>query len=186
MHTQSHIIREVFGPEGLLKAQGSTSVLVTHAGMCTPTHPSCKTRSENQTDSTLVHLLDHADFIVGLDSNGSVVENGPREDVTKKDDYLFRLGISPAKDESTTDQTQTKVKEAEFEPVTPVNDSLQRTVDEETQRLGDGSVYKYYFGTFGWPKTLLFFALQTILVFCLKFPGSYHPQHAKPLYLMAS
>ncbi|KAK8001740.1 ABC transporter [Apiospora marii] len=148
MHTQSHIIREVFGPKGLLKTQGSTSVLVTHA----------------------VHLLDHADFIIGLDSNGSVVENGPREDVTKKNDYLTRLGIRPAKDGSTTDETQTKAKDAEFEPVAPVNDSLQRTVDKETQRLGDGSVYKYYFGTFGWPKTFIFFALQTILVFCLKFP----------------
>lgn len=133
-----------------------------------------------------MHLLDHADFIIGLDSNGSVVENGPREDVTKKDDYLARLGISPAKDETTTDETQkTKPKDAEFEPVAPVNDPLQRTVDEETQRLGDGSVYKYYFGTFGWPKTFLFFALQTVLVFCLKFPGRYCPQHTKYfLYMM--
>ncbi|KAK8047506.1 P-loop containing nucleoside triphosphate hydrolase protein [Apiospora saccharicola] len=148
MHTQSHIIREVFGPEGLLKAQGSTSVLVTHA----------------------VHLLDHADFIIGLDANGAVVENGPREVVTKKEDYLTRLGISQAEDDSAADKAQNKTEQAAFEPVAPINDSLQRTVDEETQRLGDGSVYKYYFGTFGWPKTFVFFALQTILVFCLKFP----------------
>ncbi|KAK8017726.1 P-loop containing nucleoside triphosphate hydrolase [Apiospora rasikravindrae] len=148
MHTQSHIIREVFGPDGLLKARGTTSVLVTHA----------------------VHLLDHADFIIGLDSNGSVVENGPREDITKKHDYLAKLGISPAKDEGTAQGAQDKPKETEPEPVATIPDSLQRTVDEETQRLGDGSVYKYYFGTFGWPKTFVFFALQTILVFCLKFP----------------
>ncbi|KAK8101492.1 hypothetical protein PG999_011866 [Apiospora kogelbergensis] len=148
LHTQSHIVREVFGPRGLLKVRGVTSILVTHA----------------------VHLLDHADFIIGLDANGTVVENGPREDVTKKQDYLTKLGIEPVKDESTAKETQENPKEAEFAPAAAVNDSLNRTVDEATQRLGDGSVYKYYFGTFGWPKTFVFFALQTILVFCLKFP----------------
>ena len=123
-----------------------------------------------------MHLLDHADFIIGLDANGTVVENGPREDVTKKQDYLTKLGIEPANDESTPKETPETHKEAEFAPTAAVTDSLQRTVDEATQRLGDGSVYKYYFGTFGWPKTLVFFALQTILVFCLKFPGT-HQNH---------
>ncbi|KAK8031981.1 hypothetical protein PG990_001715 [Apiospora arundinis] len=148
LHTQSHIVRELFGPHGLLKVRGVTSILVTHA----------------------VHLVDHADFIIGLDANGTVVENGPREDVTKKQDYLTKLGIEPAKDGGAAKETQDQPKDAEIAPAAAVPDALQRTVDEATQRLGDGSVYKYYFGTFGWPKTFVFFALQTILVFCLKFP----------------
>lgn len=141
-----------------------------------PHPPSCRLDPRTRLTATLVHLLDHADFIIGLDANGTVVENGPREDVTKKQDYLTKLGIEPVKDESTAKETQENPKEAEFAPAAAVNDSLNRTVDEATQRLGDGSVYKYYFGTFGWPKTFVFFALQTILVFCLKFPGKYYPR----------
>ncbi|KAK6833489.1 hypothetical protein PG987_008183 [Apiospora arundinis] len=136
LHTQSHIVRELFGPPWPAE----------------------------------MHLVDHADFIIGLDANGNVVENGPREDVTKKQDYLTKLGIEPAKDEGAAKETQDQPKDAEIAPAAAVPDALQRTVDEATQRLGDGSVYKYYFGTFGWPKTFVFFALQTILVFCLKFP----------------
>ncbi|KAI0121748.1 hypothetical protein BJ170DRAFT_644151 [Xylariales sp. AK1849] len=143
METQAHVMREVFGPRGLLKAQGSTVLFVTHAD----------------------HLLTHADFVVVLDSNGCIVKQGIH-------DAASNAGLDFVNGTESRDFDKEAAGRGDLSdaPAHRNPSSLQSSVDEKTQRLGDGAVYKYYFQTFGWPKTILFFALQTALVFSVKFP----------------
>ena len=114
------------------------------------------------------HLLHYADFVVALDSSGCVIKQGPPDEVTKKNGQVS--GIDALGEEGSSENAKDNNKPADVEALADPA-SFSGPVDEETQRLGDGSVYKYYFRTFGWPKTVAFFALQTSLVFCLKFPG---------------
>ncbi|KAH8204385.1 hypothetical protein TruAng_001436 [Truncatella angustata] len=147
METQAHIIRDVFGTEGLLKAMNTTVVFVTHAA----------------------HLLDYADYIVVLDVKGQVVKEGPPEKVINEDMVLSEIEDASAADGQDSMESAGK-EHSSSEPANPEPSTSQNSVDVETQRLGDRAVYKYYFSTFGWPKTIVFFALQIVLVFCLKFP----------------
>lgn len=146
METQSHVMREVFGPSGLLKSQETTAILVTHAA----------------------HLLVHADHLVALNSEGRIVKQGRPEQLGGKEALVAELeGVEAIIEDPSAALPKHK---SAFEPTRPAPSILESSVDEKTQRLGDGAVYKYYFSTFGWPKTIVFFVLQIILVFCLKFP----------------
>lgn len=157
-------MRDVFGVGGLLKAEGTTTVFVTHASMY------LSIDHKDSSDQSLEYLLAHADHIVALDSTGQIVKHGPPD--------MFGENEETQPELSNVDHMKryTEVREEEAEghisiPLQQTSPALQNSVDSETQRLGDGSVYKYYFSTFGWPKTIVFFALQATLVFCLKFPG---------------
>lgn len=112
----------------------------------------------------------HADHVVELDSKGQVVKEG--EPGTLEDEN--RSVHEPRETGSAADSHATKLEDPDLVDIEPAPQyplPAPKSVDSETQRLGDWSVYKYYFSAFGWPKTLVFFALQITLVFCLKFPG---------------
>ncbi|KAI1841042.1 hypothetical protein JX266_012761 [Neoarthrinium moseri] len=148
LETQARIMRDVFGPQGLLKSHRATAVLVTHAS----------------------HLLVHAEYVVLLTSGGQIAEQGPPEKFRNKQHIFeepYRLSVI-SKPEAENDQDAGK--SLLFKPETAGLTPAEMSVDTETQRLGDGAVYKYYFETFGWKKTAVFFGLQVSLVFCIKFP----------------
>ncbi|KAK9415303.1 hypothetical protein SUNI508_02151 [Seiridium unicorne] len=147
METQSRVMHDVFGPGGLLKANGITAILVTHA----------------------TQLLAQADWIIALDSKGRLLKQGPPEKFTDRNKNFSELQSIVSASEQTLENAANQ-KISELEPSKPVAPLGEKSVDPETQRLGDGSVYKYYFSTFGWPKTIVFFALEITLVFCIKFP----------------
>ncbi|KAM0819840.1 hypothetical protein AB5N19_05656 [Seiridium cardinale] len=147
METQSRVMHDVFGLGGLLKANGITAILVTHA----------------------TQLLAQADLIIALDSKGHILKQGPPEQFNDRNKNFSELQSIVSASEQTLEKAANQ-KASELEPSKPVVPLGEKSVDPETQRLGDGSVYKYYFSTFGWPKTVVFFALEITLVFCIKFP----------------
>lgn len=121
-------------------------------------------------DIRAAHLLQHADHIIALDTNGQVVKQGPPDrDGNQKLVVSYLEGVEVIDEEVSLNSKEKNC--SGFEPVNASSPNLQGSVDAETQRLGDRQVYKYYFSTFGLPKTMVFFALQIVLVFCLKFPG---------------
>lgn len=169
METQARIMRDVFGPRGLLKAQGTTAIFVTHASMYPSTiqgRTALAHESGRIVNPMTGHLLAHADFVVALDSSGCVIRQGLPDTLQKPGlDFPDETGNS---DPSVggTDHIDPSYGPAHTQLSTP-----QSSIGEEAQRLGDGAVYKYYFQTFGWQKTAIFFAFQVSFVFCLKFPG---------------
>jgi ATP-binding cassette, subfamily C (CFTR/MRP), member 1 len=118
----------------------------------------------------IAHLLMHADHIIALNSEGQVVHQGPPERFGGQDDLASVLaGVSAVPEDA--DKESANVAASGSGTLQAPPSQMQSSVDTDTQRLGDSSVYKYYFSTFGWPKTIIFFALQITLVFCIKFPG---------------
>lgn len=112
----------------------------------------------------------HADYIIALDGDGKIRRQGNCE-------FIINQPVSQFDTDTIGNATLDAASEAtikslpSYEPVLAEPSALKDSVDTATQRLGDRSVYKYYFATFGWFQTTIFFALQTILVFCIKFPG---------------
>jgi ATP-binding cassette, subfamily C (CFTR/MRP), member 1 len=125
-----------------------------------------------------VHLLPHADNIIALDTEGKIAAQGTFAQLNAKDGYIHRFGLESLAEEAA------QVKDGEKEEASMV-DPLQRAeeeavpkvIDDEARRLGDRTVYKYYFQQVGALNMTIFFAIMLIWIFMLKFPGTFttHP-----------
>ncbi|KAH8881831.1 putative ABC multidrug transporter [Thozetella sp. PMI_491] len=145
--TQKQVFDGLFGQFGLLRAQGTTSVLATHAD----------------------HLLPFADYIVVLDSSGSVVDQGTFDALNSPQGPLHRFNVSSAR-ASEPDRSGSKEGTTNFKPLAALDDPAEKTVDDNTRRLGDRAVYKYYFQSTGIRNVIIFFTLQATWMVLLKFP----------------
>lgn len=119
-----------------------------------------------------VQLLPFADRVIALDEQGSIVAQGTFETLFEEEDgYLSRFAIS----QGTPSDSNPSVDAAEVKPLAgPTTASgLSATVDDATRRLGDRSVYRYYYKTVGLFNTALFFSLLLVWVVMLKLPGMF-------------
>ncbi|KAI5924553.1 ABC transporter-like protein [Camillea tinctor] len=135
--TKEHVFENVFGPRGLLRRLGSTVILFTHD----------------------VELLPKADQIIVLGKNGQVADSGTFEHLGKTSGYIKSLGVR----EKADDASPSKTGETIGVPAgLAFDDEAVETDDPEdiTRRLGDISLYKYFFGHIGLWRMLLFAAFQ--------------------------
>ncbi|KAK1724964.1 P-loop containing nucleoside triphosphate hydrolase protein [Colletotrichum acutatum] len=107
-------------------------------------------------------------YIITLDGTGTVASRGPFEELNKQPGCISKFGLITNEDaiqgDVVKDDGQSAFKPEHKERI------ADNSVDEETQRMGDRSVYKYYFQATGPRSVLIFITLQVIWVFLTKFP----------------
>ncbi|KAK1675557.1 P-loop containing nucleoside triphosphate hydrolase protein [Colletotrichum godetiae] len=144
--TQTRVFNKLFGLSGLLRQRNATALFVTHA----------------------VHILPQADYIITLDQTGTIASRGTFEELNKQPGYISKFGLVTKEDTIQRDAVKDDRKSA-FKPEQREK-TANSSIDEDTQRMGDRSVYKYYFQATGPRSVLIFITLQVIWVFLTKFP----------------
>ncbi|KAF5567149.1 multidrug resistance-associated [Fusarium phyllophilum] len=120
--TEQIIFTRVFGKDGLLRKNGTTVILATHA----------------------VNRLPESDFVVVLEKGGRLVEQGTYNELRSGNGYIHELDISSHDDHD--DQPSTETKPAEESDKTDSKDAIE---DEPTEVPSDRSVFMYYFNANG-------------------------------------
>ncbi|CAK7206573.1 hypothetical protein SEUCBS139899_009369 [Sporothrix eucalyptigena] len=163
--TEEHVFDRVFGPEGILTNQRhATAILCTHS----------------------VRHLPNAEYVVALDVNGAIVEQGSFQTLLANRSYVHSLGVKDKKkrsggegsagDSGNTSDQDTATNSLSIDPApasTDVTmaaamagrDGVEEPIDPDIaaaqmagRALGDTTVYKYYFSRIG-PAPLTAFAV---------------------------
>ncbi|RKL04169.1 ABC transporter C family member 10 [Fusarium oxysporum] len=116
--TEQIIFTRVFGKDGLLRKNGTTVILATHA----------------------VNRLPESDFVVVLEKGGRLVEQGTYHELRSGNGYIHDLDISSHDDHD--DQPSAETKPVEESDKTDNKDAVE---DEPTEVPSDRSVFMYYF-----------------------------------------
>ncbi|RGP73027.1 canalicular multispecific organic anion transporter 2 [Fusarium sporotrichioides] len=127
--TEQIIFTQVFGKDGLLRKNGTTIILGTHA----------------------VNRLPESDFVVVLDKGGKLIEQGTYSDLRSGHGYIHSLGISnhDERDGQTQAETQNESEKGK-------TDTKVQTPDEKpTEVPSDRSVFMYYFNSNGLHNMIL-------------------------------
>ncbi|KXH60895.1 hypothetical protein CSAL01_06382 [Colletotrichum salicis] len=144
--TQTRVFNNLFGVSGLLRQRNVTALFLTHA----------------------VHILPQADYIITLDQTGTIASRGTFEELNKQPGYISKFSLVTKEDTVQRDAVKDDSNSA-FKPEQREK-TANSSIGEETQRMGDRSVYKYYFQATGHRSVLIFITLQIIWVFLTKFP----------------
>ncbi|KAH7323550.1 P-loop containing nucleoside triphosphate hydrolase protein [Rhexocercosporidium sp. MPI-PUGE-AT-0058] len=144
--TETKVVDQLFGPNGLCKEMGTTVLLITHA----------------------THHLPLADQIIVLDEDGTIAEQGSWEDLRKDAGYISRVILKEKQDSLTKSGEDTKKNNNIHDSGAPKPDL---DVQDTTRRTGDISLYGYYFGAIGWlPLVLLSFSMLIYAIFLGSMP----------------
>ncbi|RDL41711.1 Cyclic peptide transporter [Venustampulla echinocandica] len=141
--TELFVLRSVFGEQGLIKAAQTTVVLATN----TPRHLSC------------------ADYIMVLDNNGHLVEQGSSDEISGQSAYVKNLSTQPL----ATSTSRAPEVELTDETLQELNLSDEETHESDRQ-TGDITVYLYYFHAVGPTFMVLLIFSCMVFVFGLTFP----------------
>lgn len=142
--TEEKIFRTLFSPQGLLRRQRTSVVLVTHA----------------------VARLSYADWIVALRSDGTVAEQGPYRALRHTGGYIDQLAVDfkqvkPAEEPAPVEAPPVEVQE-ELEAIEQ---------DDSVRKTGDWTTYKHYFGAAGWQSAVLTATWAFTFVGCVRAPS---------------
>ncbi|OAQ77246.1 ABC multidrug transporter [Purpureocillium lilacinum] len=124
--TEKTVFNRVFAQDGLLRRSGTSIILATHA----------------------VHHLPDSDFVIALNKNGSIVQQGTFNDLRSKGGYVRDLDISlPHSDKPDEDVAE--------EPEDGDSDSYDKqaaaeAIEEPQGRASDRSTFKYYLASVTW------------------------------------
>ncbi|RDW82931.1 cyclic peptide transporter [Coleophoma crateriformis] len=137
--TEEQVFVRFFGQQGLLRKLRTTVLLVTHG----------------------VTRLSYADQIIALDANGHIIEQGTFQQLQHAGGYVEGLAIKH-KFESTSARTVSREesKNTAAQPALSTEAVKARTKanaeeDDLKRPIGELSMYRYYFSSIGWSKTLL-------------------------------
>ncbi|RSL69474.1 hypothetical protein CEP54_002250 [Fusarium duplospermum] len=117
--TEQAVFGRVFGRDGLLRKNGTTIILATHA----------------------VHRLPESDFVLALEKGGRLIEQGTFSDLRSGGGYVESLDISSHFDESDSDSFSST--ESPSEPKR--SESQPQQQKDEAEPPSDRSVFMYYF-----------------------------------------
>ncbi|MCJ1377074.1 hypothetical protein MMC17_000164 [Xylographa soralifera] len=138
--TERAVIDQLLGNSGLLRQLDTTVILITHS----------------------VRHFSQADVVIILSPEGSILRQGPFEDVGLRDlDVLVRPPTQSSEDHS-------PVKPQSASKVTKVIPSKTNT--DMARQTGDLSLYKYYAKFIGWYGVTIFLSFQAAHIFCVTFP----------------
>ncbi|KAF3252677.1 hypothetical protein TWF192_004478 [Orbilia oligospora] len=147
MHTQSKVFNRVFGRQGLLRKSQSTVILATHS----------------------VNLLRHADKIIALSSDGTILEQGSFSEIVEAEGGYVKEA-SKLLDENTMKQpTEHQDTEHSPKPPSPEKGSTD-TLEDPKRQSGDWSLYTYFFSRVGTKVTIAFIILEMLWAFFSAFP----------------
>jgi ATP-binding cassette subfamily C (CFTR/MRP) protein 1 len=136
-NTEQLIVTRLLGDQGLLRKLGATVFLVTHS----------------------VRHLALADEIVLLGADGKLLAKGNYRELQSgghlSEDILQQM---QAKKEHKEDSVAPEI-------VAKVARPSKEQIEDLTRRVGDLTVYKYYFKSIGWRPTALFLALAAASAF---------------------
>ena len=116
--TQQDVFNQVFGPRGLLRSNGATAILVTHA----------------------TKFLSSADHIVALNREGRIVEQGTFEDLKDAKGYLQSLDVQSYKEDHSMLSDYTR------DDLPQKLDNPTQVITSPTQPKGIYSFYLYSVG----------------------------------------
>lgn len=134
--TEQAVFSQIFGKDGLLRKNGTSVILATHAGEIS----NCWVLGCQLTCDS-VHRLPESDHIVALASGGRVIEQGTFTDLKSTDGYVQSLDISGHDGEDEEDESLPETETA-VEATTP-----KSKVDDnpEVKVFSDRSILNYYF-----------------------------------------
>ena len=136
------IFQRLLGRRGLLRCNGMTVLLTTHAA----------------------HRLSIADHIIALAADGTVTESGSYNDLMQRDSYVSKFGVrtklenEAAKEDDLTKPSIKELAEQQRE------ESAAAVVDSARQ-VGERQIYRYYISAIGPLNALAF--LVFIIIFAV-------------------
>ncbi|KAK0619996.1 ABC transporter [Immersiella caudata] len=128
--TQDTLLERVFGPQGILRKLGTTTILATHAA----------------------NKVAVADLVLVLDKAGHVVKQGPPDKITIPEDFIHPESSVA---QNTIADKQDGVLSTNKEGIGAQGSGSSDRMDQQRQ-IGDLSVYKFYFSSLGWPSLVIF------------------------------
>jgi ATP-binding cassette subfamily C (CFTR/MRP) protein 1 len=135
INSLKHIAEFVFGPAGIARRYGLTVLMTTHYG---------------------AHLVQQADKIVVLGSDGRIVEQGSFETLmSDRNSFLHTIKLREEKD---TGHPPREISDAVGIPTNPARETDDALPPTSTRRTGEFSTYTYWFRSFGLKLSLLFLA----------------------------
>lgn len=119
-----------------------------------------------------VHLLPYADKIIALDIDGTIAAQGPFSQLNDEGGYIRRFGLETLARKAPTAEDNKEETDAKPTALTRTEEEeVVKAMDDEARRLGDRTVYKYYFQQVGAVNMGIFFGILVIWIVMLKFPG---------------
>ncbi|POR39545.1 ABC transporter [Tolypocladium paradoxum] len=133
--TRDAVLARVFGPSGLLRKMGTTTILATH----------------------FVDRLDMADHIVFLDERGTIAKQGPPVPLCPFDGPMSDMFGSQPSHTTQRSETRAQPSQPSSEQVPqPCHHEDEGAPAQQDRQIGDMAVYKYYFASLGWLSFLVF------------------------------
>jgi ATP-binding cassette, subfamily C (CFTR/MRP), member 1 len=162
--TEHLVFNRLLGPEGLLRINGSTVIIATHAGEL------CSLCRKDDCPADMlryaVNILPSADYIIALGNNGTVIEKGSFEELNKSNGYVRSFSVQQSKQQPKHTEPTGK-----FTLGSLSSPGLVNAMDDKKRQLGDLTVYLYYFGTLGKKVSFLFIFLAAAHGFFYSFPS---------------
>lgn len=154
--SESHIFTFLLGTSGILRRNGVTVILATHA----------------------VHRLSYADEVLVLSQDGAVLAHGSPETVLREEEFL---SIRNLKQESTDKSKAQQLGPPGVEQIAerPQQDETDAMI--MGRNIGDTRVYKHYFAAAGWLNVLGFFVAIAGFALFSRFSGEYLWRHVSPV-----
>lgn len=170
--TERVVFAKVFSRDGLLRKNGTTVVLATHAGK---SHWKPR-RNDAELICTTVHHLTECDYVIALGQDGRVTEQGTFEHLRSNGNYIKKLDVaepysSDEEDQDTIDKTEgldTPVEASYPEKSAP--DSEKK---ELLKMASDRSTFRYYFNCLGRFPLLLLVISSAGFAFLINFRRKY-------------
>ncbi|KAF3102920.1 hypothetical protein TWF706_005048 [Orbilia oligospora] len=147
MHTQSKVFDRVFGRQGLLRKSQSTVILATHS----------------------VNLLRHADKIIVLSSDGTILEQGSFSELVEAEGGYVKEASKLLDENAMKQPTEDQDTESSPQPSQPEKRSAD-TLEDPKRQSGDWSLYSYFFSRVGTKVTIAFIILEMLWAFFSAFP----------------
>ncbi|OCL12604.1 P-loop containing nucleoside triphosphate hydrolase protein [Glonium stellatum] len=141
--TEEQIFESVLGDHGLLRGSDTTVILVTNA----------------------VHRLSQADYIIALDQDGTITEQGTFDELYHLDGYVNSLSLTGRSIYRQDNERALKGFKASL-----VSLKAPNSIEDETA-AGDLTIYQYYIQTFGWKRWMIFTFFCSLYGFGTAFPN---------------
>ena len=156
MDTEQRVFHSLLGHDGLLRRQGASSILA----------------------SSSSKRLPFADYIVVLNEEGKIAEQGSFKELNGAGGYVSNFELQPAN--WTVQSTEMKnldqvlamntTNKIIYPTLLPSKESTESTEFEANKRTGDLAIYAYYAKSVGWFAVTTFIVAMCAYVFCISFP----------------
>lgn len=141
--TEEHIFRSLFSGTGLLRRSGTTIILVTHA----------------------VARLPYADWVIALNKDGSIAEQGTYDQLREAGAYVANLDVHfKETSEGPADQLVGRKSSTK-------TDETEEVTNTSTRNTGDWNTYKHYFTAAGWKSVVSTAVSSFTYIAAIKAPG---------------